>query len=77
MSFCRNATQENSSTAYVILSLVLGTESLSFFQKMTGGGIPTTRHSNLTGVPSGIPMFCSFSKNWGGNFISFSEGEMI
>lgn len=64
-------------SAYVILSLVLGIESLSFFQKMTGGGIPTTRHSNLTGVPSGIPMFCSFSKNWGGYFISFSEEQTI
>lgn len=77
MAYCQNPTQENCPTAYVILSLVFGIESLSFFQKMTGGGIPTTRHSNLTGVPSGIPMFCSFSKNWGGYFISFSEVEVI
>lgn len=61
----------------LILSLVLGIVSLSFFQKIIGGGIPTTRHSSLTGVPSGIPIFCSFSENWGGCFISFSKMDMI
>lgn len=60
----------------LIRSLVLGIVSLSFFQKMTGGGIPTTRHSSLTGAPSGIPMFCSFSTNWGGCFLSFSKTNM-
>lgn len=59
----------------LILSLVLGIVSLSFFQKIRGGGTPTTRHSSLTGVPSGIPMFCSFSKIWGGCFISFSAAD--
>lgn len=57
----------------LILSLLRGMVSLSFFQKITGGGIPTTRHSSLTGDPSGMPMFCSFSRNWGGCFISFSK----
>lgn len=62
-------------TTNLILSLVLGIVSLSFFQKIRGGGTPTTRHSSLTGVPSGIPMFCSFSKIWGGCFISFSATD--
>ena len=38
--------------------------------------MPTARHSSLTGDPSGIPMFCSFSRNWGGCFFSFSKVDV-
>lgn len=65
-----------SRSTYLNLSLVLGMVSLSFFQKMAGGGMPNTRHSSLAGFPSGIPVFCSFSTKWGGCFTSFSMGDM-
>lgn len=60
---------------YLILSLVKGMVSLSFFQKNTGGGMPITRHSNLTGWPSGTPQFCSFSRITGAFFTSLAKQE--
>lgn len=37
--------------------------------------MPITRHSSLTGWPSGTPQFCSFSRITGAFFTSLAEQE--
>ncbi len=45
--------------------------------RWTGCGIPTTLHSRRTGVPSAMPVFCSFSTKCGACFSSFSACAQI